>query len=270
LGFVVGIADRDGFLRAICWCLIVFFSLFPGMVGAEGPGIKPGTATVSYLHGKAEVLRRGQEIWGPVWLGMVLREGDRVRTLEGSRLELTLEDKTVIRLAESSSFLLTKLRTDQRGKATHSRLFLFLGKVWANVNRLIFPPSTFEIQTQVAIAGTRSTIYRLSILSDSSTVIKVYEGSVGVGPVPTELGPPAEVGGPSEVTGPVPIAPPYHEVTPEEWVRIVVGKMQQVSISPEGIFGAPEKIVGEAGEEEWVAWNQERDRLLPRPPHSLR
>jgi hypothetical protein len=48
----------------------------------------------------------------------------------------------------------------------------------------------------------------------------------------------------------------------EEWIEIVIGAMQQVSISPEGVPGKPERIVTEAGEEEWVTWNQERDKTL--------
>jgi hypothetical protein len=193
---------------------------------------------------------------------MVLREGDRVRTGEGARLELTLEDRTVIRFGESSSFILVKLRGDPRAKVSHSRVSLLLGKIWANVNKLIGPPSTFEIQTQTAIAGTRSTIYRLSLLPDSSTVIKVYEGSIGILPAPKEVPPPAEVAAPHEVSGPVEVPPPAHEVSMEEWIEIVIGAMQQVSISPEGVPGKPERIVTEAGEEEWVTWNQERDKTL--------
>jgi hypothetical protein len=48
----------------------------------------------------------------------------------------------------------------------------------------------------------------------------------------------------------------------EEWTEIV-GAMEQITISPQGIPGKREKILTEVGEEEWVAWNKEKDKGVP-------
>jgi len=233
-----------------------------GTAWAEEDQIQARSATVTFLRGRAEARRAGLPSWEAVSLKMVLREGDRVRTLQGARLELTLEDRSVMRFAESTTFVLVQVRGDYRSRVSHSRISLLLGKIWANVSKLIAPPSTFEIQTQTAIAGTRSTIYRLSVFADRSTMIKVYEGSIKIVPAPKQIPPPAEVSPPHEVAGPVEVSPPAHEVTMEEWIEIVIGAMEQISISPQGIPGRQERIVSEAGEEEWVAWNQERDKAI--------
>jgi len=243
--------------------LLTFLGLLAiGWAWAGEEKIQASSASVSYLRGRATAQRASAPAWEPVSVKMVLREGDRVRTLEGARLELTLEDRSVVRFGESSTFILVQMGKDPSARVSHSRIALLLGKIWANVSKLIAPPSTFEIQTQTAIAGTRSTIYRLSVFADRSTMIKVYEGSIRIIPAPKEMPPPGEVSAPQEIPGPVEVPPPAHEVTMEEWIEIIIGAREQISISPQGIPGQRERILSEAGEEEWVAWNQARDGVV--------
>jgi hypothetical protein len=238
---------------------LVFVLLASGVASSEERQIQARSATVTYLKGKAEMQRAGSGLWTAIRADSVLREGDRARTRGETRLELTLEDRSVVRFGESTTFVLVQMKGSPRTRQSNSRIFLTLGKVWANVNKAVGLSSTFEIQTQTAVAGTRATIYRLSLLDDHSTVVKVYEGSIKVIPAPKEVPPPASVSGPQEVSGPAEVPPPFHEVSMEEWAEIV-GAMEQITISPQGIPGKREKILTEAGEEEWVRWNKERDK----------
>jgi ferric-dicitrate binding protein FerR (iron transport regulator) len=229
------------------------------VASGEENQVQARSVTVSYLKGKAEMQRGQSAPWEIIRAGSMLREGDRARTFEATRLELTLEDRSVIRFGERTNFILVQMKGNSRTRQSNSRIFLLLGKIWANVNKTAGLSSTFEIQTQTAIAGTRATIYRLSLLDDKSTVVKVYEGSIEVASAPKEVPPPAAESGPHEVPGPAEIPPPFHEVSIEEWTEIV-GTMEQITISPQGIPGKKEKILTEMGEEEWVAWNKERDK----------
>ena len=245
--------------RGLIILSLLFAFLASGIVWAEGDQLQARSATVNYLQGKAEVQRAGAPSWQPLALKAVLKEGDRVRAHEGTRLELTLDDRSVVRFSEATTFVLVQLKGSPRNRQSHTRIRLLLGKIWANVNKMIAPQSTFEIQSQTAIAGTRATVYRLSLNEDKSTVIKVYEGAISVGSPPKEVGPPPEASAPHEVSGPVEVPSPFHEVSMEEWTQIVEA-VHQIYISPQGVPGKPEKITTEAGEEEWVAWNQERDK----------
>jgi ferric-dicitrate binding protein FerR (iron transport regulator) len=248
------------------WVLVSPSLLFVLLASAVASGqenqVQGRSATVTYLKGKGEVQRGQSALWEIIRAGSVLREGDRARTFDATRLELTLEDRSVIRFGERTNFVLVQVKGNSRTGQSNSRVFLLLGKIWANVNKTVGLSSTFEIQTQTAIAGTRATIYRLSLLDDKSTVVKVYEGSIKIASAPKEVPPPAVESGPQEVPGPAEIPLPFHEVSMEEWTEIV-GAMEQITISPQGIPGKREKILTEVGEEEWVAWNKEKDKGVP-------
>jgi hypothetical protein len=258
VGTLLSRGRRDHLVAGACLLTVL---LACTIASSEEDRIQARSATVTYLKGKAEAQRVGSSSWEVIRPHGLLREGDRARTLPSTRLELTLEDCSVIRFGESTAFVLVQMKGSPRGRQSSSRILLILGKIWANVNKVVGSSSAFEIQTQTAIAGTRGTVYRLSLLGDQSVVIKVYEGSIEVGPAPKEIAPPGVVPPPHEISGPTEVPPPFHEVSMEEWTEIV-GAMEQITISPQGIPGKREKILTEAGEEEWVGWNRERDKRV--------
>jgi hypothetical protein len=50
-----------------------------------------------------------------------------------------------------------------------------------------------------------------------------------------------------------------HEVSMEEWT-VIVKAMQQISISPQGIASKPQDFDPKSDADDWVKWNQERDK----------
>jgi hypothetical protein len=48
-------------------------------------------------------------------------------------------------------------------------------------------------------------------------------------------------------------------VTVEEW-QVIVQSFQQVTISPEGVASQPQAFDPKADADDWVKWNQERDK----------
>jgi hypothetical protein len=151
------------------------------------------------------------------------------------------------------------------GKTDHKRVKvdLGIGKLWANVRKLMTMDSSVEVRTTNAVAGVRGTVYRVNVDEDKSAMIKVYDGSVYVANLPKDAAAQASepAGTPYEVAGPQEVPQPYREVTMEEWTAIVQA-MQQISISAQGTPSEPEPFDPKAEADDWVRWNQERDKQL--------
>jgi hypothetical protein len=48
-------------------------------------------------------------------------------------------------------------------------------------------------------------------------------------------------------------------VTREEWTAVVTA-MQQITVSPQGVPSKPQDFDPKADQDDWVTWNQERDK----------
>ena len=133
------------------------------------------TAKVSLLEGSATRTAGGKA--EPLAQGAEVHAGDELATSDGSRLELVLEDGSVIRVGPKSQLVVQELRYD--GESTlNARLKLLLGAVWAHVEHLS-PSGTFEVQTERAVAGVRGTEFRVD--SDAAAgAVEVYQGKVAV------------------------------------------------------------------------------------------
>ncbi len=126
------------------------------------------------------------------------------------------------------------------------------------------PKKTFEVASANAVAGVRDTIWRMTVTEDRSTLIRVYEGTVEVYNPFVKPDYKPEDGGfraPREVRGPQEVPPPFREVTREEWEQIVLTQMMQVMVPAVGKPDRPTDFSAEEDQrEEWVRWNQARDR----------
>ena len=107
-----------------------------------------------------------------------------------------------------------------------------------------------------SVAGVRGTVYRMNVHQDNSAVVKVYWGEVVVSSL-SEKGaaapaPPKMVSAPKKVSGP-------HPVSMAEWTYIV-RSMQQIVINPDGSATKPFMFTIDADMNDWVRWNQSRDK----------
>ncbi len=143
------------------------------------------------------------------------------------------------------------------------RVGLSLGRLWANVKKLVTADSKVEVKTVNAVAGVRGTVYRVNVEEDKSALVRVYDGFVYVSGSPREIPKPAtQVSGPVPVPGPHEVPPPYHEVSMEEWHEIVKS-FQQITISAQGTASKPQDFdVKQDAKDDWVKWNQELDRQM--------
>lgn len=214
-----------------------------------------GKALVSYLEGSAFKSKDGKD-WKPVMRGDFLGANESVKTGVRTRLELTLPDGSKVRFSENTLFKVESLLFTEEERGFEMKTFF--GKVWFNVKKLkkLKKVSVFEVKTATAVAGVRGTTFRIDANEDLSSMVKVYEGEVGVKNLPTESKEngtkPKYISGPKEVPGP-------HEVSREEW-SYIVKSWQQISVSPEGVASKPVSFTPEEDKSDWVLWNQEMDK----------
>lgn len=114
--------------------------------------------TVAVLLGEAEVLSKDTAIWRPVRVGDKLFEGDRIKTAEGAKAELLLEDGSFIRLREKTTLIIKTTRQKISTQATEHNLELRVGEIMLELKELN-KGSTFEVQTPTAVAAVRGTTY---------------------------------------------------------------------------------------------------------------
>ncbi len=242
---------------------VVMILALIGHFAASAADSGPNDAVVTAIQGSARVYTVGSDA------GRALKKGDRVKkeqeikVAEQSRIELRFPDGTVMRLSERSRVKMSELSFNKKTADKNVKVDLSVGKLWANVKKLTTPKSSVEVKTSNAVAGVRGTIYRVNVEEDKSALVKVYDGAVYVANPPRDATgkPPTQVSKPTEVPGPHEVPPPYHEVSMEEWT-VIVQAMQQISISPQGVASKPQNFDPKADADDWVKWNQERDKEI--------
>ena len=208
---------------------------------------------VSFLEGSAT--RTPADKGKAVTLAMKgsVEQGDLVETGANGKLEITLGDKSVVRLGPAS-----KLRLEEAAFTDTSRSFkgtLLLGKVWSKVTSVFGSERNFEVKTERAVAGVRGTVFRVDADKTKAVTVKVYDGTVAVaGSQATTSAPAVKKGERVQVAGP-------SEVSKKDWEKLV-GAMMQVKVSALGEPSEPTKL-SEADEakDAWSAWNRQRDTV---------
>lgn len=256
------------------WGFWMFLAVLFGSMSLSGAA-DPIVGRVNYVEGVVEV-RSPKGAWTPAKVGRELKPGDEIRTgTKGkkNRVEIMLADNSVVRLGSRSNLLL-----DQAVFGSADRKFtaqLQRGQTYALAAKAKSDSSVFEIKTGNAVAGVRGTAFRIDAKTDQSTVVRVYSGAVAVSNAPLFAKPGkatptsgsapqiprqgVKPGGPGrvEVAGP-------QEVTKKQWEELVAKAMQEIRVAADGTMSEPTSFAAaEDSADEWVAWNQSRDALVP-------
>jgi len=217
-------------------------------------------AVVTVVQGTARVYAAGSTSGHLIKKGSVVKKDQEIKVSEKSRLELRFPDGTVMRLAEKTQLKMNAVSYNKLTDEKNVKVNLSVGKLWARVKKLTTPDSTVEVRTSNAVAGVRGTVYRVNVDEDKSALVKVYDGSVYVANPPKEPSQTTDKATlPHQVAGPHEVPPPVHQVSMEEWT-VIVKAMQQISISPQGVATKPQDFDPKADADDWVKWNQERDK----------
>lgn len=232
-----------------------------GMASAAAAKTPEGVeARVTHVEGTAHRMLNGKEQGQPLKKGDRLVKDRTIRVGEQSRIEIAFPDGTLMRFSERSTILLNEIHFDRKSREKSVSVGLSAGKLWASVKKLVTPGSRVEVRTANAVAGVRGTIYRMNVSEDRSTLVRVYDGSVYVSGIPGAKQQ-SVPGAPVPVPGPQEVPPPYHEVTREEW-QVIVQSFQQITITPDGRPSVPTDFTSQQDADDWVRWNQERDRQM--------
>lgn len=245
--------------------LILVVGSYPLAAPKESVKIKmpAGQATVTLLQGRALLFKKGVKKSTALSQGDLLSQGDRVATDVKSRIEIKMPDNSFVRFDEKTTFTLESVSYDQNATKRDINVNMILGKTWASVPKFSGAKGRFEITTQTSVAGVRGTDFRMNVNEDNSAVLKVYEGEVAVSKrkdIKTAESKTVDQSEPKPVAGPYPVAGP-HPVSMEEWTYIV-GSLQQINIQPDGTATKPFRFDIAKDLNEWVQWNQARNRLL--------
>jgi hypothetical protein len=243
------------------WGLLLVF-LIPSIAGAENimstVEVKSGQAEVTFLEGRATLIKKGISLTQ----GDILTPGDRVRTGKDSKIEVKLPEGSFIRFGEQTTFELQAASFDQEKTFRDIKVSLVLGKIWSKISKLFGGRGRFEVLTRTAVSGVRGTVYRLNVNPDNSVMIKVYGGEVVVNSLnrANATSQPGKITQPTKIAAPHPVPGP-HPVSMEEWTYIVKA-LQQINIRPDGTATKPFRFSIKDDLNDWVRWNQERDKAL--------
>ena len=256
------------FIKRILPVVILFLALGPYPLPAQKKAVKikmdAGEAVVTLLEGRALLYKKGLKKPKALSKGNLLTTGDRVTTKIKSRIEIKLPDKSIVRFDEKTTFVLESATYNKKTKKRDINVNMILGKTWAKVPKFSGSKGRFAITTKTSVAGVRGTDFRMNVNKDNSAVLKVYEGEVAVskrkdtgstGAKEVKLTKPTPVAGPQPVAGPRP-------VSMEEWTYIV-RSLQQINIRPDGSATKPFRFDIAADLNDWVKWNQARNKLTP-------
>lgn len=138
---------------------------------------KPVEAIVERYKGAVRI--EGSAGVGPVSVGMVVREGDRIQTDRKSFVTLRLPDETVVALPSQTTVRIRRMRQTLLA-GTVERLFAIeRGRARAIVTPMDDPHSNFQISTPIAVSAVRGTRFRVSYDPDRNRATsEVLEGKV--------------------------------------------------------------------------------------------
>lgn len=121
---------------------------------------------IASITGTVNVKLHGEGGWTPAEKGMILNEGDMIRTKSDSSALLMLngEGQTAnVKVEENSKLLLSQLVT-QKGKGTQQTLLdLAIGEILIKAEKLHTPESKFEVKTPTSIVGVRGTKFSVRV-----------------------------------------------------------------------------------------------------------
>lgn len=141
------------FLFALAF--VGFFSL--SLVSAENRSGK-----VVDSQGSVEV-KLGETGWAPANIGVVLNEGDMIRTNANSSAIVEVENAGTVEIKPNSELEFTELTTDKEGSSYRTILDLSLGEILIKAKKLNAEKSKFEVKTPTSVVGVRGTAFSVKV-----------------------------------------------------------------------------------------------------------
>jgi hypothetical protein len=134
--------------------------------------------SVSALVGQAQVTRQDQSRAQPLALGAKVFGGDRIHTAADAKLRLSMDDGSVLTLGAATDLSLDKFNYAPERASRDVLLEVPRGIIRVLVSLLV-ANSTFEMQSQTAVASVRGTDWIAEAKPDATAIVAL-DGRVGV------------------------------------------------------------------------------------------
>jgi hypothetical protein len=130
-----------GLYHFIFAALVMLITVTPALADAAG--------TFTFIDGRVDILKPGQERAFPVELGAAVSSQDIIRTKRNSRAEITMDDGTVLRLSQGSRLEISSYMLDESGTLKEGTINLTRGKMRATT---LSDNSVLKVKTPNALA----------------------------------------------------------------------------------------------------------------------
>lgn len=135
------------------------------------------TAFIGSLSGKVQIWLQGDDDWSDAKIGLVLEEGDKIKT--GADSEAVLQWANGHKLKVYALSVVNIDQLSSRGTTEKTGLSIEEGKIFAKANKLKSDNSSFSVATPTAVAGVRGTQFLIDVTEGEST-IALLEGSLDI------------------------------------------------------------------------------------------
>lgn len=145
--------------------LIFVLALTLGVVSLGFTAEAKRIATITELKGVVEV-KVPKQPWIPASVGMLLNQGDLIRTKAKSSAILNLDaaaQTATVEVKEGSQLALAELLEDKATASQITLLDLALGEILIKAKKLHSEKSRFEVKTPTSIVGVRGTKFSVTV-----------------------------------------------------------------------------------------------------------
>ena len=145
--------------------LVVIFTLTCGILSLGAAEERKRIAAVVDTNGKVEV-RNQQGEWIAAKKGMVLQEGDVIRTNANSFAVLNVDglaETATVEVKEKSQLKLIELIENKEKDTQNTFLDLALGEILIKAKKLHSEKSSFEVKTPTSVVGVRGTTFSIAV-----------------------------------------------------------------------------------------------------------
>ncbi len=140
----------------------------------------PIQGKITHLQGKVELLTDpAHNKWQPAELHSSISQGQQIRTLAESSVEISYPDEVVFFLQENSLVRVVKTRQKSQLNRVYD-FFLDIGRSTSKIRKATGKTNRYQISTPTAVAGARGTKYRVNVDAKDNTRLEVLEGNVKV------------------------------------------------------------------------------------------
>lgn len=126
------------------------------------------SVSISDLKGTVDVRTTQEKKWVEAKVGMILNEGDMIRTMANSWVVLNVDGRAetaTVEVKENSQLKMAQLLENKANSSQSTLLDLALGEVLIKAKKLHSEKSKFEVKTPTSIVAVRGTTFSVAVKS---------------------------------------------------------------------------------------------------------